>query len=53
MPRTPSAAAEHVGANILELRKKRGPSQDDLTSKTGIDGTNIRPGESGRALIGL
>lgn len=53
MARTPSPAAVHVGANILELRRKRGLTQDDLASKTGIDSSNIRSYESGRALVGL
>lgn len=51
MPRVPSAAAEQIGKLIAAERKRRGLTQDDLASLTGIDSSNIRSYESGRAML--
>lgn len=53
MPRTPSAAAVHVGSRIAAERKRRGLTQDDLASLTRIDSSNIRSYESGRAMLSI
>lgn len=53
MPRTPSSAAEHIGARIQAFRRNRGFSQDQLAVETGINSANIRSYESGRALTAL
>lgn len=50
MARVRSDAARHVGQIILRLRKQRGFSPDDLGVRSGIDSTNIRSYEAGRAL---
>ena len=51
MPRVPSAAAEYIGARIASVRRD-GPrwTQDELAAATGIDSSNIRAYESGRAM---
>lgn len=53
MPRVPSPAARHVGEHIATARKERGLTQDDLASLTGIDSSNIRGYESGRAMVSV
>ncbi len=41
------------GARIADARKRRGFSQDELASDTGIDSSNIRSYESGRAMVSV
>lgn len=53
MPRVPSAAAAHIGSRIQAARKSRGLTQDQLAAATGIDSSNIRAYEAGRALTAL
>ena len=53
MPRVPSAAAAHVGARIGAIRLARGLSQDELAVNSGIDSSNIRSYESGRAMVSV
>lgn len=50
MPRVPSPAAAHIGMRIRAAREGAGKSSDDLGSATGIDSSNIRSYESGRAM---
>jgi len=49
VPRKPSAAAEFIGERIAEARLKFSMTHDELAAKTGIDSSNIRSYESGRA----
>ncbi|MDQ0648653.1 transcriptional regulator with XRE-family HTH domain [Microbacterium natoriense] len=53
MPRTPSPAAAHIGSRIAELRKAQSLSVDGLGYKTGIDSSNIRSYEAGRAMMNV
>lgn len=50
MPRVPSDAAAHVGRQIHQARLHLALTQDDLGSASGIDSSNIRALESGRAM---
>jgi len=51
VPRTASAAARYIGARLAEVRADRaGITQDQLAALTGIDSSNIRAYESGRAM---
>ena len=50
MPRVPSDAAAHVGRQIVEIRRRLALTQDDLASASGIDSSNIRAFENGRAM---
>ncbi len=50
MPRVPSAAAAHIGRHIAETRKRYTMTHDELAARTGIDSSNIRSYESGRAM---
>ncbi len=50
MPRVPSAAAAHIGKRIAEARRRYTLTQDQLAARTGIDSSNIRGYESGRAM---
>jgi len=50
VPRVPSAAAAHIGAHIARHRAGLGHTQDRLAADTGIDSSNIRAYESGRAM---
>ena len=50
MPRVPSDAAAHVGRQIVDIRRRFGLTQDDLASASGIDSSNIRAFENGRAM---
>ncbi|QAY59263.1 XRE family transcriptional regulator [Microbacterium protaetiae] len=49
MPRVPSAAAAHIGTQIVRARQGRKMTQDQLAAATGIDSSNIRSYEGGRA----
>lgn len=50
MPRVPSAAAAYVGAQIRAARERYTKTHDQLAAETGIDSSNIRSYESGRAM---
>jgi len=50
MPRVPSEAAAKVGRMIGERRRTVGLSQDQLAAGSGIDSSNIRAYENGRAM---
>jgi len=50
MPRVPSAAAAHIGRRISETRKRAALTHDQLAVASGIDSSNIRSYESGRAM---
>lgn len=50
MPRVASAAAAHVGDRIAAARKRYTMTHDQLAAATGIDSSNIRSYESGRAM---
>lgn len=50
MPRVPSAAAAHIGKRITEARHRATTTHDALAARTGIDSSNIRSYESGRAM---
>jgi len=53
MARTASPAAAHIGARIAAVRSSRGMTRDQLAVATGIDSSNIRSYESGRALMNV
>lgn len=48
--RVPSAAAAHVGQRIAEARRRYTVTHDMLAARSGIDSSNIRSYESGRAM---
>lgn len=50
MPRVPSDAAAHIGRRISAYRLQIGFTQDELAAATGIDSSNLRAYESGRAM---
>ena len=53
VPRTPSAAAAHIGTKVVAERKRRGLTQDQLAVLAGIDSSNIRSYETGRAMMSV
>ena len=53
MARTPSAAAAHIGARIKAARTELSISVDELAATSGIDSSNIRSYESGRAMANV
>ena len=53
MPRVPSAAAAHVGAQIVHFRTRQGMTQDQLAVASDIDSSNVRSYESGRAMMNV
>lgn len=53
MPRVPSAAAAHIGGLIAAQRTQLGLTQDQLAAESGIDSSNIRAYENGRAMPNL
>ena len=53
MPRTPSAAAAHIGARITASRTARSMTVDQLAVASRIDSSNIRSYESGRAMMNV
>lgn len=53
MPRVPSPAAALIGERIRHARAQRGLTQDELAVLTGIDSSNVRAYEAGRALLSL
>ncbi len=50
MPRVSSAAATLIGQQIRERRLKLNLTQDDLAARSGIDSSNVRAYETGRAM---
>ena len=50
MPRVPSPAAAHIGALVTDERLRLGMTQDQLAAGSGIDSSNIRAYEAGRAM---
>lgn len=50
MPRVPSPAAARIGAKIKAAREAADLNQDSLGHATGIDSSNIRSYENGRAM---
>ena len=50
MPRVPSDAAAHVGRQIHSNRLHKALTQDELAAASGIDSSNVRAYESGRAM---
>ena len=50
MPRVTSEAAGYIGQRIAELRRKYALSQDEVAARSGIDSSNIRAYENGRAM---
>lgn len=53
MPRVPSPAAAHIGGRIRAAREAATLTQDGLGHLSGIDSSNIRAYEGGRALPNL
>jgi transcriptional regulator with XRE-family HTH domain len=53
MPRVASAAAAHIGQVIAEQRRRLAMTQDELAAGSGIDSSNIRAYENGRAMPSL
>lgn len=53
MPRVPSEAAAHVGRQVGYRRRMLAMTQDELAAASGIDSSNIRAYENGRALPNL
>jgi transcriptional regulator with XRE-family HTH domain len=50
MPRVASEAAAFVGRRIGDRRRTLAVTQDELAAQSGIDSSNIRAYENGRAL---
>ena len=50
MPRVASPAAAFIGEHIVRGRQKLGLTQDELAVISGIDSSNIRAYENGRAM---
>jgi len=50
VPRVASPAAAHIGALISAERLRIGMTQDQLAAASGIDSSNIRAYENGRAM---
>ncbi|MDR2322708.1 MAG: helix-turn-helix domain-containing protein [Microbacterium sp.] len=50
MPRVPSAAASHIGEKIRGARLAATLTQDQVAAHSGIDSSNIRAYETGRAM---
>ena len=50
MPRVATDAAAKIGRNIAELRQAVSLTQDQVAAATGIDSSNIRAYENGRAM---
>ncbi|PZQ89030.1 MAG: hypothetical protein DI534_09645 [Leifsonia xyli] len=53
MPRVPSPAAAHIGGLITAERLRVSMTQDQLAAASGIDSSNIRAYEGGRAMPNL
>ncbi len=50
MPRVPSPAAKHIGRQIRAARRAADLTPESLGHATGIDSSNIRAYETGRAM---
>ena len=53
MPRISSDAAVFVGKRIIDTRRRRGMTQDQLAVESDIDSSNIRSYENGRAMMNM
>ena len=53
MPRVASDAAAHIGRAVAERRRQLAMTQDELAAGSGIDSSNIRAYENGRAMPSL
>lgn len=53
MARTSSAAAVQLGTTLRELRLQRGLTIDQLAAASGIDSSNVRSYENGRAMMNV
>lgn len=53
MPRVASDAADHIGRQIASYRHRAAMTQDQLAAASGIDSSNIRAYENGRATPNL
>ncbi|MEU4014887.1 helix-turn-helix transcriptional regulator [Microbacterium sp. NPDC028030] len=53
MARTSSAAAVQLGTTLRELRLQRGLTIDQLAAASGIDSSNVRSYERGRAMMNV
>ncbi len=53
MPRVASPAAAHIGQAISAQRRRLAMTQDELAAGSGIDSSNIRAYENGRAIPNL
>jgi transcriptional regulator with XRE-family HTH domain len=53
MPSVPSDAAAHIGSLIATTHRAAGLTQDQLAALSGINSSNIRKYESGRALTSI
>ena len=53
MPRVASDAAAHVGQRMAARRLQIGSTQDQVAAQSGIDSSNIRAYENGRAMPSL
>jgi transcriptional regulator with XRE-family HTH domain len=53
VPRVASPAAAHIGGLIAAERTRLALTQDELAAASGIDSSNIRAYENGRALPNL
>ena len=49
MPRVPSNAAALIGQRIADQRRRLALTQDQIAAASGIDSSNIRAYETGRA----
>lgn len=50
MPRVTSDAAVYIGTRVADERRRMGMTQDELAAASGIDSSNIRAYEKGRAM---
>ena len=53
MPRVASPAAAHIGQAIGDRRRQLAMTQDELAAASGIDSSNVRAYENGRAMPSL
>ncbi len=50
MPRVATDAAAQIGRNVVKIRQAVGLTQDEVAAASGIDSSNIRAYEHGRAM---
>lgn len=53
MARTSSAASVHLGSALRDRRQQRGLTVDQLAAASGIDSSNVRSYENGRAMMNV